>query len=196
MTARPELVRNDGEGERTLARLAAAGDADAFARLYRANVGRVYALCLRMTGSPTRSTELVQDVFVRIWRRLGSWRAEAALSTWIHRITVNLVISNVRDEQRRQTREVSVNDTSHAPDSDGRERSDTPLSVAPPTVEDAIDLERAIARLPAGARTVFVLHDIEGYSHEEIARLTGTVAGTCRAQLHRARRLLMETLTR
>lgn len=196
MTARPELVQNDGEGEQARARLAAAGDADAFARLYREHAGRVYALCLRMTGSPGRSTELVQDVFVRVWRRLSSWRADAALSTWIHRITLNLVISNARDEQRRRTREVSMNDTSPDTGAASGESGDTALSVAPPTVEDSIDLERAIAQLPAGARTVFVLHDIEGYSHEEIARLTGTVAGTCRAQLHRARRLLMENLTR
>jgi RNA polymerase sigma-70 factor (ECF subfamily) len=197
MTARPELVRNDGEGEQTLARLAAAGDADAFERLYREHAGRVYAVCIRMTGSPSHAMELVQDVFVRVWRRLGTWRGDAALSTWIHRITLNLVISNARDEQRRRTREVSMSDSPTDTGVDaGPESTDVRLSVAPPSVEDAVDLERAIAGLPPGARTVFVLHDIEGYNHEEIARLTGTVAGTCRAQLHRARRLLMETLNR
>jgi RNA polymerase sigma-70 factor (ECF subfamily) len=184
MTARLELVPDDRDGERSLARLAASGDAEAFERLYRQHAGRVFALCLRMTGSSQRATELTQDVFVRVWRRLATWRGDAALSTWIHRLTVNLIISNVRGVRRRQSREVDVTD------------ADKSRSTPPRSVDSAVDLERAIAALPPGARTVFVLHDIEGYQHDEIARLTGTAEGTCRAQLHRARRLLMENLDR
>jgi RNA polymerase sigma-70 factor (ECF subfamily) len=197
MTVRPEFVRHQDDGEQALARLAASGDANAFERLYQNHSARVYAVCLRMTGSPQRSAELVQDVFVRVWRRLGTWRADAALSTWIHRIAINLAISHARDEQKRRSREVSVDDsTPAAGDERSHAVSNARLSIAPRSVEDAVDLERAIAALPPGARTVFVLHDVEGYSHEEIARLTGTAAGTCRAQLHRARRLLMENLNR
>jgi len=186
------LVPDDREGERALARRAASGDAAAFEQLYRAHSPRVFALCLRMSGSRQRAGDLTQDVFVHIWKRLGTWRGESALSTWIYRLTVNLVLSNVRGEQRRQKHEM--------PESE--EVQDAPVAgqqsrrTVTPHVEDAIDLERAIAELPKGARTVFVLHDVEGYQHDEIAKMTGTAEGTCRAQLHRARKLLIEALER
>jgi RNA polymerase sigma-70 factor (ECF subfamily) len=197
MTARPELVPDDRAGELALARRAASGDEDAFAQLYRVHAGRVFALCLRMSGSRQRAAELTQDVFVHLWERIGKWRGESALSSWIHRVTVNLVLSNVRTEQRRQKHEMATDEnagddrrTMHAagsPAAHGSVRSH---------VEDALDLERAIAALPPGARTVFVLHDVEGYRHDEIAKMTGTAEGTCRAQLHRARKLLIEALDR
>jgi RNA polymerase sigma-70 factor, ECF subfamily len=202
MTARLELVPDNSDGERALARRATTGDSGAFEQLYRAHSPRVFALCLRMSGSRQRAVELTQDVFVHVWERLGSWRGESALSSWIHRVTVNLVLSNVRGEQRRQKHEVSetddgrehaVNSKLSTADSPGRRAEG---SVRPASVHEAIDLERAIAALPNGARTVFVLHDIEGYQHDEIAKMTGTAEGTCRAQLHRARKLLMETLDR
>src|SRR5687767_1238014 len=193
MTARLELVPNDRAGELELARLAAGGDHSAFERLYHAHSGRVFALCLRMSGSRASASELTQDVFVHLWQRLASFRGESALSSWIYRLTVNLVLSNVRGDQRRQKHEVSDetstddgDDTPSEPKAEGRE----------PSVHDAIDLERAIAALPKGARTVFVLHDVEGYQHDEIAKMTGTAEGTCRAQLHRARKLLIEALER
>jgi RNA polymerase sigma-70 factor (ECF subfamily) len=197
MTARLELVPDDHDGERALARRATSGDEAAFEQLYRAHSPRVFALCLRMSGSRQRATDLTQDVFVHIWERLNTWRGDAALSSWIHRVTVNLVLSNVRTEQRRQKHEMTEDDsdardartTTHAD-----ERSKTEGSIRPASVHEAIDLERAIAALPNGARTVFVLHDVEGYQHDEIAKMTGTAAGTCRAQLHRARKLLMEAL--
>lgn len=204
MSASLELVPDDRSDELALARLAASGDESAFERLYRAHSPRVFALCLRMSGSRQRAAELTQDVFVHVWQRLGTWRGESALSSWIYRLTVNLILSNVRAEQRRQTRE--MNDfptdaprTSHADErgtthADGRRTTDG--MVRPPPIEESIDLERAIAALPASARTVFVLHDVEGYQHDEIAKMTGTAQGTCRAQLHRARKLLMEALDR
>src|SRR5919106_824063 len=102
MTARLELVPDDRDGERALARRASSGDEFAFEQLYRAHSSRVFALCLRMSGSRQRAAELTQDVFVHIWERLSSWRGEAALSSWIYRLTVNLVVSNVRVERRRQ----------------------------------------------------------------------------------------------
>jgi RNA polymerase sigma-70 factor (ECF subfamily) len=197
MTARLELVPDDHDGERSLARRATTGDAGAFEQLYRAHSPRVFALCLRMSGSRQRAIELTQDVFVHVWERLASWRGESALSSWIHRVTVNLVLSNVRGEQRRQKHEVDedLSADSQQPGGDGKP-SRAEGSVRPASVHEAIDLERAIAALPNGARTVFVLHDIEGYQHDEIAQMTGTAEGTCRAQLHRARRLLMEKLER
>src|SRR5438105_429636 len=154
MTARLELVPDDRDGERALVRLASAGDESAFERLYRAHSGRVFALCLRMSGSRQHATELTQDVFVHVWQRLGTWRGESALASWIYRLTVNLVLSNVRGEQRRQSYEMSEEETSDI----GQRRSDigpahAPASAPPASVGDAIDLERAIAALPTGART-------------------------------------------
>ena len=199
MTARLELVPDDRNGELELARQAASGDHSAFERLYRAHSARVFALCLRMSGSRVKAGELTQDVFVRVWEGLASWRGESALSTWIYRLTVNLVLSNVRGEQRRQKHESAESDMEEsAEQQDGHpgHREGSAGWVRPPSVHDAIDLERAIAALPKGARTVFVLHDVEGYQHDEIAKMTGTAEGTCRAQLHRARKLLIEALER
>lgn len=199
MTARIELVPNEGEGELALARRASAGDETAFEQIYRTHSPRVFALCLRMSGSRQRATDLTQDVFVHIWQRLASWRGESALSSWIHRLTVNLVLSDARGEQRRQKHEVAEDDRSNiGPETWTMDTKPTAVSgsVRPASVGEAIDLERAIASLPAGARAVFVLHDIEGYQHDEIAKLTGTAEGTCRAQLHRARKLLIRALDR
>ena len=198
MTARLELVPDDRDGERALASRASAGDERAFEQLYQAHAGRVFALCLRMSGSRQRAVELTQDVFVHVWQRLGTWRGESALGSWIYRLTVNLVLTTVRGEQRRGRHEVpdldelsTHDDGSHMTQPEARKTQGT---TPPASVEDSIDLERAIAGLPAGARTVFVLHDVEGYRHEEIAKMTGTAEGTCRAQLHRARKLLMAAL--
>jgi RNA polymerase sigma-70 factor (ECF subfamily) len=200
MTARLHLVSDaDRDAERALASRASGGDQSAFEELYRSHSGRVYALCLRMSGSRQRAVELTQDVFVHLWERLGSWRGESALSSWIHRVTVNLVLSNVRSETRRQKHEVTEQPLSQPAESREPTRREAAAEngfVRPASVLDAIDLERAIAALPPGARTVFVLHDVEGYQHDEIAKMTGTAEGTCRAQLHRARKLLMEALER
>jgi RNA polymerase sigma-70 factor (ECF subfamily) len=194
MTARLELVPDDRDGERQLARLASSGDEAAFERLYHAHSGRVFALCLRMSGSRQRAAELTQDVFVHVWERLASWRGESALGSWIYRLTVNLVLSNVRTDKRRQKWEATEEPMD---DAENREpKAEIVGSVRPASVLEGIDLERAIAGLPPGARTVFVLHDVEGYQHDEIAKMTGTAEGTCRAQLHRARKLLIVALDR
>jgi RNA polymerase sigma-70 factor (ECF subfamily) len=170
------------------------GDRTAFEALYRQHVGRVYALCLRLAADPVRAEELVQDVFVHAWRKLGAFRGESAFSSWLHRIAVNAALQAQRSERRRRARVLGRADL---PGAAGRDRGDAP---EPPSREPppglAIDLERAIGRLPPGARAVFVLHDIEGYRHDEIARVTGLAVGTLKAQLHRARRLLREALNR
>ena len=190
----PNASHAERHAELALARAAAAGDEAAFERIYRAHAGRVFALCVRMSGSRARATELTQDVFVHLWRQIGKWRGDSALSTWIHRLTVNLVLSNARNEQRRLTHEMNDTDfASHEESARSAPRS-AHSAQRPSDVLSAIDLERAIASLPPGARTVFVLHDVEGYQHDEIATMTGTAEGTCRAQLHRARKLLIDAL--
>lgn len=168
-----------------LVRRAQAGDGRAFEALYRRCVGRVYALCLRLTADPGRAEELTQDVFVRAWEHLGTFRGDSAFSSWLHRLAVNVVFMAARAANRRQRR---VAASSRAADLDRPAHESDPGMV--------IDLEDAIRRLPEGARTVFVLHDVEGYQHREIAKLAGIAAGTSKAQLHRARRLLREMLDR
>jgi RNA polymerase sigma-70 factor (ECF subfamily) len=174
--------------EAELVRRAQAGDRVAFEQLYRDNVGRVYALCYRMAGRADLAEELAQDVFVRAWQKLGSFRGESAFSSWLHPLTVNVALSERRSRRRRVARVMTTDDLTEFERPGPPTRSDGP--------ESGFDLERALATLPPGARAVFVLHDVEGYKHEEIARLTGVATGTSKAQLHRARKLLREALTR
>lgn len=163
------------------------GDAQAFERLYRDEVGRVYALALRLTGERGRAEQLVQDAFIRAWRKLGSFRGESALSTWLHRLTVNVFLLDARGEQRRGGREVEPSDQTDTP----ADQPDVATDVA-----SRIDLERGIALLPERARAAFVLHDIQGYTHEEIATMMAVTPSTVRVMVHRARRRLMEGLER
>lgn len=177
---------SDDESSRTLISRAQNGDVDAFELIYNEHSGRVYALCLRlMGGEQTAATELMQDVFVRAWKNLGKFRGESAFSSWLHRLAVNAMLENARSHKRRVARVLPMEDTSQigafAP-------GDSP--------ELRIDLERAIARLPEGARTAFVLHDIEGFQHQEIAAQLGIAVGTVKAQLHRAHKLLIQALDR
>lgn len=166
-----------------LVQRAQAGDVPAFEQLYRDHVGRVYALCLRLSGDVARAEELTQDVFVRAWEKLESFRGESAFGTWLHRLAVNVVLGERRSEGRRAARLVE--------DEAAMSSAPTPRASEPGA---RLDLERAIAALPPGARTVFVLHEVEGYGHGEIAEMTGRAEGTCKALLHRARKLLRETL--
>jgi len=197
MTAVPPANGSpDRDADARLIERARAGDVDAFEHVYRHEVGRVYALCLRMTADATRARELTQSVFIRAWDRLASFRGDSQLSSWLHRIAVNEVLVEARSDKRRRARVVLANDQS---EDDTEATGDAPsLSgiTLPDDTETRIDLERAISALPPGARTVFVLHDIEGYRHDEISRMTGSAEGTLRAQLHRARKLLMEALSR
>jgi RNA polymerase sigma-70 factor (ECF subfamily) len=197
----PENDVPDRDADARLVDRARSGDVGAFEQLYRREVGRVFALCLRMTGDGSRAKELTQNVFVRAWNRLGTFRGDALLSSWLHRIAVNEVLVDARTERRRRARVVLADDRDMLLDDDGalEARDSAPESSGislPVDTEARIDLERAIASLPPGARTVFVLHDIHGYKHEEISRMTGSAEGTLRAQLHRARKLLMEALSK
>jgi RNA polymerase sigma-70 factor (ECF subfamily) len=161
------------------------GDEQAFRSLYELSVDRVYALCLRLSADPGLAEELTQDVFVRVWEKLRTFKGESAFSTWLHRLAVNVVLSEKRTRGRREKRVFASGEL---------EDLERPGTAPPPGMR--MDLERAIGSLPPGARTVFVLHDIEGYQHEEIAEMSGLAAGTSKAQLFRARRLLREMLDR
>jgi len=156
------------------------GEVGAFEALYREHVGRVYGLCLRMTGQPEMAEDMTQETFVSAWKSLPGYEGRSSLSTWLHRIAVNAVLAHRRRPQGRN--EVSLTDETG-------EQMDFAMENA---MDDAtpIDLERAITALPPGARDIVVLHGIYGYSHEEAAGMLGLAVGTCKAQLHRARNLM------
>lgn len=164
-------------------RRAQRGGRAAFEQIYREHVRRVYALCLRTCGDASRAEELTQDVFVHTWEVIESFRGKSAFSSWLHRLTVNVVLSDFRSEKRRTSRVMGTDDL------EPFDRTDDAVELG-----GVIDLEDAISRLPPQARLIFVLHDIEGYRHEEIAELLGVAIGTSKAQLHRARKLLREVL--
>ncbi len=167
--------------ESHLVRRAAAGDDAAFEGLYRRHVGRIHSLVRRMTDGQM-ADEVTQDVFVRAWDKLGSFRGDSAFGTWLYRLAVNVVLTRRRSE--RSERNWLLGD-----DSVLALVGERPV---PPGI--TIDLEQAIARLPEGARQVFVLHDIEGWTHEEIAAELGLVPGTSKSQLSRARAALRRML--
>jgi RNA polymerase sigma-70 factor (ECF subfamily) len=181
LDAQPDAITNVTE----TIRLAQQGDRSAFQLLFREHVGRVYALCVRTCGNASRAEELTQDVFVRTWEMIGSFRGESAFSSWLHRLTVNVVLASIRSDKRRTARIFGTDDLEPFETS-----ADTTLSGR------GLDLEDAIRRLPTQARVIFVFHDIEGYKHEEIADKLGIAVGTSKAQLHRARKLLREVLER
>ena len=169
--------------ELRLVRAAQDGDLAAFERLYRDNERKVFGLCFRLSSDPALAEELTQEVFVRAWRKLKSFRGESAFSSWLYPMTVNVALSERRSHKRRTARIVATEDPAS-------------LERAPrgPAPEAGFDLEKAMRALPPGARAVFVLHDVEGRTHEEIAAILGLAAGTSKAQLFRARRLLREAL--
>ena len=161
--------------------LAAEGDAIAFERLYRAHVPRIHSLARRMLGSRD-ADEVTQDIFVRTWQKLRLFRGESAFSTWLHRLAVNVVIERRRSWAIERGR---MNDDPAALDF---------ITVAPARADLTVDFEQAMEQLPAGAREIFVLHDVEGYKHREIAELLDIATGTSKRQLHRARMLMRQHL--
>jgi RNA polymerase sigma-70 factor (ECF subfamily) len=182
----PSTIKEDEAAALDSIRRAQAGDVDAFEVLYRQHAGRIFALCLRLeAGNSADATELMQDVFIKAWRRISTFRGDCAFFSWLHRMTVNTMLENARSDRRRIARVLPMDDTSLLP---GAARSSG--------VELKMDMENAIASLPKGARLAFVLHDVEGYQHQEIAEQLSVSVGTVKAQLHRARRLLRERLER
>ena len=160
---------------------AAAGDVRAFEQLYQLHLPRVHSLVRRMTGG--RDTdEITQDIFVRVWQKLGTFRGDSACGTWLHRLAVNVIIERFRSDATRRQRLV-----------DGENIFETLSAPARPR-DVSMDFEAALEKLPDGAREIFVLHDVDGYKHGEIAELLGISAGTSKAQLHRARMMLRRHL--
>jgi RNA polymerase sigma-70 factor (ECF subfamily) len=163
---------------------AAGGDHDAFERLYREHVGRVHALALRMAGAEA-AEDFTQEIFIRAWEKLRTFRGESRFGTWLHRLAVNHILSRRETMRKREARRVgSEGILDRVP--------------APPTRSSglALDFEAAMGRLPDGARQVFVLYDVEGYGHDDIAKAMGISVGTSKSQLHRARMLLRGHLNR
>jgi len=166
--------------------LARAGDHQAFEQLYNSHSPRLYALCLRLAGGDrVAATTLLQDAFIAAWRGLPHFRGDAPFTSWLHRLAVNAMLQNARADKRRSARVLFMDDATIPASESRQERPDI-----------GMDLETAIARLPLGARTAFVLHHIEGYQHNEIADQLGIAVGTVKAQVHRARGLLMASLSR
>ena len=162
-------------------RKAQTGNSVAFESLYRMHVDKVYGLCLRMTGNVAEAEDCTQDAFIQAWSKLDKFRGESAFGTWLHRVAVNTVLGRMRKSRREQDRIRAV----------------TEVSQVAETIGDSSglrDLEQAIDELPSGARHVFVLHAVYGYSHDETGGMLGIAAGTSKAQLHRARRLLAQQL--
>jgi RNA polymerase sigma-70 factor (ECF subfamily) len=162
--------------------LAARGDQSAFERLYRTHVARIHSLTRRMLGGGHEADEVTQDIFVRTWQKLGQFRGESAFGTWLHRLAVNVVIERRRTfaiQRERMADDPAILDT---------------VPVAPARTDLRVDFEHAIAHLPAGAREIFVLHDVEGYKHREIAVMLNIASGTSKRQLHRARMLMRKHL--
>jgi RNA polymerase sigma-70 factor, ECF subfamily len=184
------FIRVQGDEDRRaeewrLVQAAQGGDLSAFETLYRENERKVFGLCFRMASDPTLAEELTQDVFVRAWQKLSSFQGRSAFSSWLYPLAVNVALSERRSRRRRTSHEMATDDLASL---ERPEKAKAP--------EAGVDLERALATLPPGARAVFVLHDVEGYKHEEISNMTGMAEGTSKAQLHRARRLLRERLDR
>ncbi len=170
-----------------LAQRAAGGDMEAFEEIYRLYHRRIYSVCLRMTCNVSEAEDLTQEIFIHLMRVIGGFRGESALATWLHRLTVNQVLMHFRrNKARREQSSEDENDAARAT-SVGEREGRLP-------VLDSIALSDALAQLPEGYRTVFILHDVEGYEHEEVARLLGCATGTSKSQLHKARRRLRELL--
>jgi len=173
--------------DHALAIAAGKGDMGAFEQLYERHNRRVYALCLRMTQNAAEAEDLAQEAFIQLFRKIGSFRGESAFTTWLHRLTVNQVLMHFRKKSVKLERTT--------------EEGETPVQIVRGTekpdsmpVLDRIALENALAQLPPGYRTVFILHDVEGHEHEEIARMLGVAVGTSKSQLHKARMKLRKIL--
>jgi RNA polymerase sigma-70 factor (ECF subfamily) len=167
--------------ERALIKKAQRSDARAFEALYKLHIDRVYGICLRMTGNVSEAEDCAQEAFIQAWKKMGKFRGDSAFSTWLHRVAVNTVLGRIRKSKREQDRIMAVTDTA-------------PPTVATGDTGELRDLSEAVDRLPQGARNVFVLHAVYGYSHDETGEMLGIATGTSKAQLHRAKRLLAQQL--
>jgi RNA polymerase sigma-70 factor, ECF subfamily len=180
---------NTAASDFDLAQASARGDLQAFETLYERHHRRIYSLCLRMVANPTEAEDLTQEVFVQLFRKIGSFRGDSAFTTWLHRLTVNHVLMHFRKRGVRMEKTTEEGEIGEIQDN-LQSASERPRFV------DRIALDKAISQLPPGYRTVFVLHDIEGFEHTEVADLLGVSVGTSKSQLHKARMRLRELLNK
>jgi len=173
-------------------RLAQSGDAGAFERIYQLHNRRVYALCLRMVGNTAEAEDLAQDAFMQLFRKIGTFRGESAFSTWLHRLAVNVVLMKLRKKRLPETSLDETNDPDDESSGPRKEMGTQDLLLTGSI--DRVHLERAIEQLPPGYKQVFVLHDIQGFEHNEIAGLMKCSIGNSKSQLHKARMRLRELL--
>lgn len=168
------------------------GDARAFERLYELHSRRVYGLCLRMVNNATDAEDLTQEAFLQLFRKIQTFRGESGFSTWLHRVTVNVVLMRLRRKSLVDGSIEEMNERGEESDSPRREFGSRDLRLA--GLVDRLSLQRAIEQLPAGYRAVFELHDVEGYEHHEIAGIFGCSIGNSKSQLHKARLRIRELL--
>ncbi len=167
------------------------GDAAAFQTLYEAHKRRVYSICLRMVNNTAEAEDLTQEAFLQLFRKIATFRGESAFTTWLHRMSVNVVLMKLR---KKSLPEVSLDEALDPAQEDGPKRDIGKRDERLTGSIDRVTLERVIAELPAGYRNIFVLHDVDGYEHNEIATMIGCSIGNSKSQLHKARMKLRELL--
>ncbi len=187
----PQAVATGAWSEAEAIDRAKQGNAEAFEFLYHLHKRRVYSLCLRMTGNTAEAEDLAQEAFLQLFRKIGTFRGESAFSTWLHRLSVNVVLMHLR---RKSLPETPLEEYTEPSQEDGPRREIGVRDLALTGSIDRVNLERAIERLPPGYRTIFVLHDMEGYEHNEIAGMMGCSIGNSKSQLHKARMKLRDLL--
>jgi RNA polymerase sigma-70 factor, ECF subfamily len=167
------------------------GDAEAFELLYDMHKRRVYSLCLRMTANTAEAEDLAPEAFLQLFRKIGTFRGESAFSTWLHRLSVNVVLMHLR---KKGLPVVSLEETTQGTEEDSPKKDFGADDVALAGSIDRLQLQKAVENLPPGYRTIFVLHDVEGYEHNEIANIVGCSIGNSKSQLHKARMKLRDLL--
>lgn len=190
--ARARRIQDTELPEAEAIRRAQQGDAAAFERIYRLHNRRVYSLCLRMVGNTAEAEDLTQEAFLQLFRKISTFRGESAFSTWLHRLAVNVVLMRLR---KKTGSESSLEEVTEPDEESGGPRKD----FGAPDLKlsgsiDRVNLRRAVEQLPAGYKAIFVLHDVQGYEHNEIADILGCSIGNSKSQLHKARMRLRELL--
>lgn len=176
--------KNDREEDFELVKKSQKNDVNAFEKIYRKYAGRIYALSLRMAGNPSIAEELVQEIFVRVWQKIHLFEFRSGFYTWMHRLAINLILNSQRNKLKYSDNEIKIDEISsdQAGNQNGR-------------IDVSMDIEKAMQKLPAGAKEVFILYDVEGLQHDEIAQLKNISVSTSKSQLHRARKMLREELS-
>jgi RNA polymerase sigma-70 factor (ECF subfamily) len=190
--ARARRIETGELPEAEAIRLAQQGDAAAFERLYELHSRRVYSLCLRMVGNTAEAEDLAQEAFLQLFRKIATFRGESAFSTWLHRLAVNVVLMKLRKKSGKEASLDQVTEPDEESGAPGRDFGTPDVRLTGSL--DRVNLQRAVDQLPPGYKAVFVLHDVQGYEHNEIAEIMGCSIGNSKSQLHKARMRLRELL--